>query len=145
MGGETERREMDGAATMTTYTDLLRALTLIPRRPTTEFWIHPDHLADIARQFPPPSDRTWSLPATLFGVRVHASPLVPKYVRRWVPPRGKFWEMEASDEGWAEPLGFGGWEDVPCIWKMSTNTWTHRQPGIIDCLERWHAAAIVAP
>ena len=26
---------------------------------------------------------------------------------KWVPPRGRFWACEASDEDWARPLGLG--------------------------------------
>lgn len=60
------------------------------------------------------SDIGGSLRADLlgaFGIKFQASEYLPRFARRWVPPSGRFWEMEPSDEKWAAKLGYGRYED----------------------------------
>ena len=77
----------------------------------TYLFCHPDNLDQVKASFP---EMTGLPLLDTFGVVIRASPHVPRTDRRWVPPRGRFWECEESDRNWCEPLGLGSYvETIP--------------------------------
>ncbi len=72
--------------------------------------IHPDNFDRVLGEFV--SVAGADTLRSLSGIDVQTNEHLPKFTKRWVPPRGPFWEMEPSDEGWAAKLGFGHYEDT---------------------------------
>jgi hypothetical protein len=83
--------------------------------------IHPDVYADFMAKHGTKQVANDQRIYTPLGIRVQVSHAVPKLTKsgRWIfPDWGPFVEWEQSDRYWAEPLGIGCPEMVPCVIMM---------------------------
>jgi hypothetical protein len=46
------------------------------------------------------------------GIEIRFSEVMPKWVKKWVFPKERFWEYEPSDEKWCRQLGIGHEEET---------------------------------
>ena len=87
-------------------------------------YTHPENVASFAAAFRSPerSEHLGIAAAWLHGIKVIPSKHLPRYRKRWVPPRGRFWECGESDAAWCRPLGLGRWEDTDEPYFLAVNT-----------------------
>ncbi len=103
---------------------LIDALGCVNITPRYKFFTHPDNF-DRVRAMIAAIERPRPIGGLPFAVTmatdVEPNRYLPRFHKRWVPPSGRFWEMEPADEEWAAKLGFGHYEDdtsQPYILKM---------------------------
>jgi hypothetical protein len=81
-------------------------------------YCHPANLELLKRQFPQPdrcSIAYWEqanrLAPGIFDIKFVVDDKIPRYEKKWVPPKSRFWECEESDRPWAQYIGWGHWEN----------------------------------
>jgi hypothetical protein len=79
-------------------------------------WCHPDNLHYLESMKRDLDFGGIPVPSVMDFIPIKTSEYLPRFIRRWVPPRGRFWEMEESDRAWAEKLGLGHMEDTAEPW-----------------------------
>ncbi len=84
----------------------------MPPKHDRALYCHPDNAKLLAREFGVSSPSSLSLVGMFAGINIQTSEFIPKFHRRWVPPKGRFWECEQSDRDWCEKIGWGHWEDT---------------------------------